>query len=304
MAKVRITWKDRKLAEDGVKIYRGTSPIDPQALPSPLASVAVDRGVYEDKTANAGTTYHYHVAPFDSAEVGAGAAANTVVTEEVPRVLYVTQQYTLATLGTTLSLDVPDCKAGDLLVLFGLRRSAFTSTPAGWTMGPVPANSPNAAAQWTFAMWKISNGTEAGTTITLQQTDSTRLSASIAVIRHDSKAISVTSLGTARFTGAPGNNALSFTNTNKPALVMSICSWSYQVTGTSECFIENYPTRMIPMCRPTRWWITEPRALQMRYMAWFIECAANEAYNSGTGWSWTVSDTNDSRSDIYLAITV
>lgn len=304
MAKVRLTWKDRKLVEDGVNIYRGTAPIDPGALPAPLASVPVGREVYEDKTVTAGTTYHYHVAPFDGSEVGAGAADSVAAAEEVPRFLYATQQYTLAVLGTTLSLELPDCKAGDLLVLFGLRRSDFTSVPAGWTQGPVPANSPNASAQWTFAMWKIADGSEPGTTVTLVQTSATRLSASVAVIRHDSKPINVTALGTARFTGGPGTNALSFTNTNKPALVMSICSWFYQVTGTSEAFVENFPARMIPMMRPTRCWITEPRTLQMRYMAWFVEAAANEAYSSGTGWSWSATNADDSRSDIHLAFWV
>lgn len=304
MAKVRLTWKDRKLVEDGVNIYRGTAPIDPGALPAPLASVPVGREVYEDKTVTAGTTYHYHVAPFDGSEVGAGAADSVAAAEEVPRFLYATQQISLGynSDGQTLTIKVPDCRAGDLLVLFGLRRSAFTSTPAGWTVGPVPANAGNSSAQWTFALWKIADGSEPGTTLTLQQTSNVRMSATIAVIRHDSKPINVTSLGTARFDGESDAQPYSFTNTNKPALVMSIMSWFYQATAGS-CSITWSNSRMIPVFRPTEVPIDEPTTRQFRSFAFFVEATANEAFNSGT-LDITGDTTEDSRSDIHLAFWV
>lgn len=307
MAKVRLTWKDQKLAEDGVRIFRDTAPIDPQALPAPLASVPVGRGVFEDKTAPAGVQQHYYVAPFVNDEVGEGVARAVTPAEELPRFLYATQQIQRGynNDGATLTLTVPDCKAGDLLVIFGARRDAWVSTPPGWTLGPVPADSDNpSVVQWTFAMWKIADGSEPGTQVTLQQASNVQLMASIAVIRHDSEPIQVTPLGTSRINGSPISAPFTFTNTNKPALVMVCTSWAYQ-TSSSECYIEGFPSRMIPMCRPTRWYITEPNARQMRFFAWFVEAAANEVYDSGTaGWSWSGATSSDRRSDIYLAIHV
>lgn len=303
MAKIRLTWQDKLLLEDGVRIYRSTSPINPASLPAPLASVPVGRGVYEDKTVTAGQQYHYYVAPFSDSTVGSGLAVSVTATEEVPRFLYATQQVGLdASAGQTLTFPLPDCKAGDLLVIFGLRRSAFTSVPAGWTQGPTPANAGNSSAQWTFAMWKIATGTEGGTNVTLTQTNVTRLSVSVAVIRHDSKPLNVTALGTARFDGESDAQPYSFTNTNKPALVMSILSWFFQApSGTTEVVWSN--ARMIPMMYPAKTPITEPNTKQIRFFAWFVEAAASEAFNSGT-LDITGDATTDSRSDIHLAIWV
>lgn len=305
VAKIRLTWKDNRLSEDGVRIYRSTTPIDPEALPAPLASVPVGQEVYEDKTVTAETTYHYYVAPFDGPEIGAGSASSVVATEDVPRFLYATQQISLGydNDGQTLTIRVPDCRAGDLLVLFGLRRSAFTSTPADWAVGPTPANAQNASIpQWTFALWKIADGSEPGTILTLQQTNNVRMSATIAVIRHDSRPINVTPLGTARFDGVPDAQPYSFTNIDKPALVMSILSWTFQTTSGSSNFIWNN-TRMIPVFRPTVVPINEPTTRQYRSFAFFVKAAANEVFNSGVMDFGTDNET-DSRSDIHLAFWV
>ncbi len=306
MAKVRLTWKDRELAEDGVQIFRDPAPIDPQALPAPLASVPAGRGVFEDQTAPAGVQQHYYVAPFVNEEVGEGVARAVTPEEELPRFLYATQQIQLGYNGdgATLTLTVPDCKAGDLLVIFGARRDAWVSTPPGWTLGPEPADADNGFQQWTFALWKIADGSESGAQVTLQQASNVRLMASIAVIRHDSKPLQVTPLGASRIKGPLRAAAFTFTNTNKPALVMVCTSWIYQTTS-GESYVEGFPSRMIPMCRPTRWPIEEPNARQMRYFAWFVEAAANEACNFETaGWNVSLEEPEDRRSDVILAIHV
>ena len=60
----RITWEEENLAEDGHRVYRDTSPMDPESLPSPLATVGPDVTSYDDGTAVTGTTYYYRVSAY------------------------------------------------------------------------------------------------------------------------------------------------------------------------------------------------------------------------------------------------
>lgn len=65
MATVNITWEDPNNNEDGVRIYRGTAPLDLDNLPVPLAdNLPADTTTYSDTTAAAATTYYYVVACF------------------------------------------------------------------------------------------------------------------------------------------------------------------------------------------------------------------------------------------------
>lgn len=61
---VRLYWTDKNLAEDGHRVYRSTSPMDPQALPAPLVSLGADVESYDDATAVNGTTYYYRVSAY------------------------------------------------------------------------------------------------------------------------------------------------------------------------------------------------------------------------------------------------
>lgn len=59
---VRLTWVDNNADETGHQIYRSTSPMDPAALPAPIATLAADVTTYDDTTAPADTDCYYRVA--------------------------------------------------------------------------------------------------------------------------------------------------------------------------------------------------------------------------------------------------
>ena len=64
---VRLTWQDNNASEDGHKVYRSTSTMDPEALPAALDTLAADVTEYVDNTAVAGTTYYYRVSAYKGA---------------------------------------------------------------------------------------------------------------------------------------------------------------------------------------------------------------------------------------------
>lgn len=61
---VLLTWNDNNEIEDGHRIYRSTSPMDPQNLPAPLAEVGPNVTEYLDRDVEPSTTYYYRVAAF------------------------------------------------------------------------------------------------------------------------------------------------------------------------------------------------------------------------------------------------
>lgn len=61
MSNVTLNWRERNPDETGHKIYRSTSPIDVNVLPTPIAEVGADVESWEDTTADAYTAYYYRV---------------------------------------------------------------------------------------------------------------------------------------------------------------------------------------------------------------------------------------------------
>lgn len=61
---VRLTWGDTNSIEEGHRVYRSTSPIDPHALPAPLATLPAGSTEYVDSTVAPSTTYYYRVSAF------------------------------------------------------------------------------------------------------------------------------------------------------------------------------------------------------------------------------------------------
>jgi hypothetical protein len=59
-----LTWSFDGASGDGFNIYRDTSPMDPNALPTPLATVSLSERDYEDTTVTDGETYFYRVSVF------------------------------------------------------------------------------------------------------------------------------------------------------------------------------------------------------------------------------------------------
>lgn len=72
---VRLYWTDKNLGEEGHYVYRSDTPMDPNNLPTPLATLGVDVQEYEDNTVVAGNTYYYRV--------GAYVGSVVKVTDEV-----------------------------------------------------------------------------------------------------------------------------------------------------------------------------------------------------------------------------
>lgn len=72
---IRLTWVDNNFGEDGHRVYRDTSPMNPLSLPSPLATLGPDVTQYDDASVVDGNTYYYRV----SAYIG----ATEVVSDEV-----------------------------------------------------------------------------------------------------------------------------------------------------------------------------------------------------------------------------
>lgn len=61
---IRLTWEDVNPGEDGFRIYRAESTIDPQALPPSLAALAPDIYEFEDSGVTPGVEYFYRVSVF------------------------------------------------------------------------------------------------------------------------------------------------------------------------------------------------------------------------------------------------
>lgn len=59
-----ITWSDNNLSEEGHRLYRSTSPMDPESLPAPIANLGPGVDSYEDGDVTPGETYYYRVGAF------------------------------------------------------------------------------------------------------------------------------------------------------------------------------------------------------------------------------------------------
>lgn len=64
----RLRWRDLNLSEDGHRVYRSTSEIDPGNLPVPLAVLGPDITAYDDHTALDEVKYYYRVSAFIGAQ--------------------------------------------------------------------------------------------------------------------------------------------------------------------------------------------------------------------------------------------
>jgi len=66
--RIKLTWDDSNVAESGHTIYRSDTPMDPESLPTALATLAADVVEYFDETVTEGSTYYYRVGAFNGAE--------------------------------------------------------------------------------------------------------------------------------------------------------------------------------------------------------------------------------------------
>ena len=64
MGKTTLTWNYDGLVGDGFRIYRADSPMDPENLPLPIATVGVGVREYVDETVIDDATYYYRIASY------------------------------------------------------------------------------------------------------------------------------------------------------------------------------------------------------------------------------------------------
>lgn len=61
---VLLIWKENNLGEDGIRVYRSTSPMDVENMPPPLADLPPDTVRFEDGSAVDGQVYYYRVSAY------------------------------------------------------------------------------------------------------------------------------------------------------------------------------------------------------------------------------------------------
>lgn len=57
--KIKIGWSDPNYGAEEIRLYSDTAPMDPQALPAPLATLGPDIVTYTHDPVTSGQTYHY-----------------------------------------------------------------------------------------------------------------------------------------------------------------------------------------------------------------------------------------------------
>ena len=72
MSTLTIAWHGLDLNVDGYNIYRSDTPIDPNNLPSPIASVGPNIGSYDDNNINSGKIYYYRIGSIQGASEAIG----------------------------------------------------------------------------------------------------------------------------------------------------------------------------------------------------------------------------------------
>lgn len=64
MGKTTLTWEYDDLVGEGFKIYRADSPMDPENLPLPIATVGIEDREYIDETVIDNETYYYRISSY------------------------------------------------------------------------------------------------------------------------------------------------------------------------------------------------------------------------------------------------
>lgn len=95
----RLSWLEDNVAEEGHRVYRDDTPMDPDNLPTPIVDLGPDVTGYDDGNVTPGESYYYRVGAY---RVGAYTAGDTVevVSDEI-EALAVEPDFTPADLFTS-----------------------------------------------------------------------------------------------------------------------------------------------------------------------------------------------------------
>lgn len=189
---IRLRWINNNLAEDGNRVFRSLSPMDPNDMPTPLATLPQGSTEYIDLSVQSGETYYYRVGAF----AGQGQRLSeeiSVVATEAPGnfpVLFVGASNTFSTDTTNTSaisgtIALPGVTLeGDLMLLHVMSRSAV-STPNGWTLllGPTDAMPGDGLEQRQWMFYRMATTSDAGSEVVVTQAEDVRLSIHAQVFR-------------------------------------------------------------------------------------------------------------------------
>lgn len=78
--KAQLTWNDENYGTQGFNVYRSATPIDPESLPSPWATLGPEARIYEDTTVVESETYYYMVTALVDGEEPATGNFEVLVT--------------------------------------------------------------------------------------------------------------------------------------------------------------------------------------------------------------------------------
>jgi hypothetical protein len=67
--RITISWVNRNAFAEGHRVYRSTAPIDTNALPAPIATLAAAAATYHDTTVVRGETYYYRIGTYKGSEM-------------------------------------------------------------------------------------------------------------------------------------------------------------------------------------------------------------------------------------------
>ncbi len=175
---IKLKWNDPNLSEEGTRIYRSDSPIDPNNLPPPVGTVGPNVTEWEDADIVVGNTYYYRVGAFAAAQerVSDEILVDTSVIPDPPLGYRFRSAGAFAEVGafTVQPLDVPlpPGSAGDLLIMGVMHRGDLT-IPAGWVLDvvtdPPTGSISNHQNQRVSILRRTSDGSETSP-VTLVQT--------------------------------------------------------------------------------------------------------------------------------------
>jgi hypothetical protein len=224
-----------------------------------------------------------------------------------PWVLYATQ-YLPSIIRSRVFVSIPPCRAGDILIAWGLRRGDL-DTPSGWTVIPAPPGpDPTGSNQFCYMYYKVADGSESSSVLDVKYIpeQAQRLTLQVVVIRcADNYQITLDHISSVRQPmGAVGATPLSANNVNKKTLMIGVTCWAYSVvTDESESYANiahptarqlSYNNKMISD--------TNNSALseQLRGIGVAVNSAPLESISIGIS-SETVNN-SESRTDIWVAL--
>lgn len=195
---VRLTWTNNSSGHDGTYVYRSTSPMDPQALPAPIADLPAGSEEYVDGETSA-YTYYYRVQDHEGGQLSAVSDPVQIV----DGIIHAGDgDWASTTSGTLISTSAPaGVQVGDLLIAAVMHREALTP-PSGWDLVVAAGPTAGAAPQTTALYSRVATSADVGASYDWAQASDNRMQAQVSAFRANQDLVVV---DTASLTGVPAS---------------------------------------------------------------------------------------------------